>query len=349
MKYELPPMSSTESYGNGFQNASDQSTVATNPTSQTNTVFQCIVLVMGMIGASANGFVIIILVRSELGKKKATSSFIINQLALDLFSCVSLILTYIWKLAQVKLTGVWNFILCLTIGSEDILWVGINGSITNLVFITLERYAKIVFQMWHRNYYRNWMTYICIGLAWLNGFLTNFPTTWISTDFPNCQAYIQWPNQSDGEAFGIYFFMITEFIPLLVFIICYWHILLVIRKSGKMFNNHDKNTVTVGPSNQGKPNRGELSIIKTMVIITVLFAVCWTPNDVYFLLVNINCCPGFGITTNVWYGTLFLGFLTICIHPFIYGTKSEAVKHSILKFFGRKNSTVQPVDLTLHS
>ena len=84
------------------------------------------------------------------------------------------------------------------------------------------------------------MTYICIGLAWLNGFLTNFPTTWISTDFPKCQAYINWPNQSDGEAFGIYFFMITEQIPLLVFIICYWHILLVIRKSGKMFNNHDK-------------------------------------------------------------------------------------------------------------
>ena len=177
MNYELSPMSSTESYGNEYQNSSDQSTVATNSASQTNTVFQCIVLVMGMIGATANGFVIIILVRSESGKKKAASSFIINQLALDLFSCVSLILTYIWKLAQVKLTGVWNFILCLTIGSEDILWMGINGSITNLVFITLERYAKIVFPMWHRNYYRNWMTYICIGLAWLNGFLTNFPTT----------------------------------------------------------------------------------------------------------------------------------------------------------------------------
>ena len=175
MNSELSLMHSTERYESEYQNSSDQSTVATNPASQTNTIFQCIVFVMGMIGATANGFVIIILVRSESGKKKTTSSFIINQLALDLFSCVSLILTYIWKLAQVQLTGVWNFILCLTIGSEDILWMGINGSITNLVFITLERYAKIVFPMWHRNYYRNWMTYICIGLAWLKRISHEFP------------------------------------------------------------------------------------------------------------------------------------------------------------------------------
>ena len=50
------------------------------------------------------------------------------------------------------------------------------------------------------------MTYISIVISWIVGILTNFPSTWISTDFSNgkCEAYMVWSYQ-DALGYGIFY------------------------------------------------------------------------------------------------------------------------------------------------
>ena len=103
-------------------------------------VFQSCVIAIGFIGALANGLVIWILTRSTFNKdRKASNTFMLNQLFLDLCSCLLLMLSCIWKLAGARLQGRLNMVLCFLIGSENLQWTCINSSIANLVFIALER------------------------------------------------------------------------------------------------------------------------------------------------------------------------------------------------------------------
>ena len=109
-------------------------------------VFQSCVITIGLIGSLANGMVITLIVVVYYKKKKMVTStkFILNQLALDLLSCLSLVLDNSWKITNLKLQSGWNFMSCAFISSEVMTWTGVNGSVVNLVVVTLERYAKIV-------------------------------------------------------------------------------------------------------------------------------------------------------------------------------------------------------------
>ena len=368
-------------------------------------VFQSCVIAIGFIGAFANGLVIWVLTRSNFNKdRKASNTFMLNQLFLDLCSCLFLMLSCIWKLAGARLQGRLNVVLCFLIGSENLQWTCINSSIANLVFIALERYVKIVHFIWHRNHYRAWMTYASIAISWSVGILTDFPSTAVSTNWTdgNCEAYSVW-SQQDGFGYGVFLFVGNYIVPLIIFIYCYTHIWLTIRKrtktditdkkSGKVYRNdiitldqnqtpgnqvevkvfsaghgqnrtyegsskvHQKQTTkhnqmtktnTSGriqaaaenSSNTGQDQKSieksspgvghkhgsEDTILKTTLIITILFTVSWCPNNVYFFLLSIHRTGNFSMSSDLWYVCLFVAFLSQCLHPFIYGAELRKVR-----------------------
>ena len=103
-----------------------------------------------------------------------------------------------------------------------------------------------------------------------------------------------------------------------VFTFCYWRILAKVRKSAKYFDNCD----TVNAHHQT-----QLPLIKTMVIITVLFSVCWTPNTILFMFYVVDSIQG--MESSVWFATVALALFTVCVHPFIYGVRDKAVRKLI--------------------
>jgi len=117
--------------------------------------FQCAVVVIGVVGTIANALIIYALVASKQYKKHL---LIINQNALDLYSCLFLVITYIVKLCNIHLSGTLGHWLCVIFFSEN-LWCGIMGSIINLAAITVERYLKVVHAVWSKNKLHKWMIY----------------------------------------------------------------------------------------------------------------------------------------------------------------------------------------------
>ena len=372
-------------------------------TLKTVVVFESCVVIVGIIGALANGLVIWVMTRSNNNNKerRASSVLILHQLVLDFSSCILLIVTYLWKLTNAKLRGSLNVILCFFIGSENLQWTCLNSSITNLVFIALERYVKIVHPILHRNFYKSWMTRVSIAFTWAVGILTNFPTTWLSTDFTdgNCGAYTIWSNQ-DALGYGIFYLLVSYVLPMMIFIYCYLHIWLVIHRRGRIGvveprmpavvdisleleqqgkNGHtsdrkyvekipnstsDEYTCTGQKGSNTRPTKSHIfsiersishphqqhdvagiaskvphyhrskhTVLKTMVIITVLFATSWCPCSVYFFLLSLNCCGSLSVTSDTWYASLFVAFLSQCLQPFIYGSKFNNVRVYVRKLF----------------
>jgi len=116
--------------------------------------FQSAVLIIGVIGTAANGLVLYALVASKQHQKHV---MIVNQNALDLYSCIFLIVTYGLKLFNVRLSGSLGYWLCMLILNENLLWCGVYGSFCNLTVIAVERYLKVVHPVWCQNHLRKWM------------------------------------------------------------------------------------------------------------------------------------------------------------------------------------------------
>jgi len=103
--------------------------------------FACFVVIIGIIGIAANGLILYAMVASKQHKKQA---LIFNQNAIDLYCCVFLVILYGLKFFNIHLTGSLGYWLCMFLFSDSLLFYGLYASLFNLMFISIERYLKVV-------------------------------------------------------------------------------------------------------------------------------------------------------------------------------------------------------------
>jgi len=72
--------------------------------------FQCAVVFIGVVGTAANALVLYAMVASKQHKKHV---LVFNQNAMDLYSCLLLVVVYILKLCNIHLSGSLGYWLCI--------------------------------------------------------------------------------------------------------------------------------------------------------------------------------------------------------------------------------------------
>src|SRR6218665_902630 len=204
-------------------------------------VFFSFVIMIGIIGSIANGLVLRVLLSPKL-PTQTSNLLIINQVAMDLYSCILLIVSYVPRLSRMHLIGRSGWFLCVFFQNDMLTFIGLTGSIASVGTITAERYFKVVHPIAHRKNFRNWMIYAAIPLTWINGVLTNIAAIWTSGVFNGvCSGFYYWPAAELATTYAIIILIWEYFLPLLLFIYCYWHILAVIRGQMKVFHGHQDN------------------------------------------------------------------------------------------------------------
>jgi len=302
--------------------------------------FYMAVIIIGVVGTAANALILYALVASKQHKKLV---LIVNQNALDLFSCTFLVITYSVKLCNIVLSGWLGYWLCKLILSEIILWWGIVGSTINLATITIERYIKVV----HNSKLRNWMIYSAIAFAWIGSMIYMAILVFLTSAVINgvCYVYV-FKDRSGPFILFFWHFIFTYVIILLIFIICYGRILHVIRRQAKTMSSHNAagtNTATT------QSNRIQTNVIKTMILVCGLFAVMWLPTHIDGLIRLLSPNPKLD---SGYYVSLFVAFLYICCNPFIYATKFDPVKEILLGMISCKKTNVASIEtntMTLRS
>jgi len=295
--------------------------------------FQCAVVVMGVIGTATNALILYALVASKQHKKHV---LIVNQNVLDVFGSFFLTICYSLMLCKVYLNGSTGYWLCTLLLSESPIWCGIIGSTINLATISVERYLKIVHRTWSKKHLRKWMIYSAAAFAWIGSVIYNlavlFPTAKVIDGV--CYAYMFWKDEMAAVANVIVNLVSFYVIIILIFIFCYWRILAVIRHQASVMAGH-------GTSGGSSYNHIQVSIIKTMVLVSVLYGIMWLPNCICSSLLVFN--PNLPLLYSVYYWSVFMVFLYICINPFIYATKLDPVKEVLLRMIPFKKITEQGV------
>ena len=299
-------------------------------------VFCAFVLGIGLFGSIMNGVVLNILLSKEL-RSKASYLLIINQVVLDFLSCLFLLPCYIIKIQTIYLAGNWGKFVCIVFYSDASVYSLQAGSITNLVLIAAERYMKIVHVVFHRTYFKRWMSYLGLIFIWAVVVFINIVFVWTSEVVDGvCDSYYYWPSGPSFVAYGG-FVMVWEFaIPLILFVYLYGRILLFVRQRSQALNESHANQATA-TSLQTSAHRSQMNITVTMIIVSSTFVLFWLPNQLFYLLTFINSAYNVGV---VYYPTVFLIFLNVCTNPLIYAAKHEEVKSRIRKWFFK--TKVQP-------
>ena len=304
--------------------------------------FQCAVIVIGVVGTAANALILYGLIASKQQKKHV---LIVNQNVLDFFSCLLLVTTYSVKLCNFYLTGVGGYWLCMMLLSENPLSGTFLASKVNLMSVTIERYLKVVYPAWSKNNLHNWMIYSAVGFSWISGIVHMCPLTFATSDVIGgvCYSYMIWPSQMSQLVYGVWYFMSFYILVLAMFIFCYWRILAAIRRQARVMAGHSAAGSRTTQS-QSLSHQIQTNIIKTMILVSVTFAMCDMPMSICYLLFNIN--PNFllHVPDRFYYAVIFMSFLYICTNPFIYAIKFDPVKRVLLSLIPCKKIPVQPIE-----
>ena len=298
--------------------------------------FQLFVVIIGVIGTAANGLVLYALVASKQHKKHV---LIVNQNVLDLFACISLVITYSVKLSNIHPTGTAGYWHCVIIVSDILIWCGGIGSIINLAIISVERYLKVVHPVWSNKNLSNLITFLAMAFAWIASIVYNlavvFPTTIVLDG--ECHVFVFFTSKSAQMVQLFWDFLSFYVLILVIFIFCYGRILVAVRRQARVTAGHSAAGSSAG---QAQLNHIQTDVIKTMILVCVFYAIFWLPMNTVILLWSLAPHLHKQLDT-AYYISMFLAFLYICTNPFIYAAKFHPVKQVLIGMITCKKTTEQ--------
>ncbi|KAJ8033312.1 Galanin receptor type 2 [Holothuria leucospilota] len=339
-------------------------------------VIQVFYLVFGILGLFGNGLVLLVMVRIR-SLRTITNLFIINQSVIDFASSIFLLILlynpvkYDFKNWQFN---AWTLFVCYFWQSQYIFWSLMGCSTGNLIILTLERGVAVVFPIIYRNRV-TWRTAaVFVVLPWIFGFV--FQLYWPSVHhFVDGVCYPSFGNRNVQIAVGVIVFIFKLFIPVIVMFAVYVAILQRIKPKVTQVRNGNpslpnattqraplhapipdtqkttKNWATTPAAGEApkstsqavpQTHRIRLNIIKTLLLVTVVFAVCWTPTQLVFLVYNLG--GPLDIRGTLYKLSVVVVFINIWINPVIYTFKYRKFQDGLRKTFclGQRQTTGAP-------
>ena len=185
------------------------------------------------------------------------------------------------------------------------------------------------------------MIYAAMVFAWVGSIIYNLALVLQTTRVIDgvCYAYAIWKNEAGKIIHLIWNFVSLYVMILLIFIFCYWRILVVIRRQASVMAGH---SFAVSSAAQIQSNKIKTSVIKTMVLVCALYGISWLPTYICILLLSLN--SSLALPDSGYYASVFIAFLYICINPFIYAIKFDPVKEMLLLMIPCKKTAVQAAE-----
>ena len=293
--------------------------------------FQYALIVIAVIGTATNSLVLYALIvhNARETKKRVVNWLIINQNLLDLCCCLMIIVAASMTVSNIYLTGTFGYILCSIFISANAAYCFFNASIINLMAITVERYLKVVYPFWSKKHFKRWMIYAAIAFSWVGGILSMVPIGFITSVVyeGSCLGFqLYFEIFEIRVVYGTWNFLSFFILPVIVFVYCYGHIVLVMRKQMRVMAGHNVEGSAQSAS-QAENKRIKWNIIKTMIIISVFFVVCCGPQNLFVMVVT----KPLEELVPVYIATLVLPYVNMSLNPFIYARKHEGVRRILAR------------------
>ncbi len=169
-----------------------------------------------------------------------------------------------------------------------------------------------------------------IAAAWMVGPAVNLarfvPTTKVTAE-GLCIFNQIWPNPFWPTFTAIIICAVYLFIPLLLTLSLYLSIFVHLKRRASTWGSQDQSETM---------NKATTNVLKTLVLLTACFFLCWVWNITNFFLYNIGIRVSF--TSPFYNFTVFMLNISCCVNPFCYAVQYREFQNQVKRLFCLKRT-----------
>ena len=302
---------------------------------------------IGSLGIAGNMFVILVILMSSSLKQRLYNLFLLNQSWIDLTVAILIIVRTNLPSADVSSDTFLDEVYYRLWLSGMPLWATMHVSTTNLVFLTIERYLSIVHCMWHKVHVTRNCVLAMLVLVWVIGFIFEMAFVIPATVIRNGHCCpLECRPLGDAQAvFAIVHSIFTFYLPLAIILFCYSRITLMLHQNTRFRrnNNNNNNNKSVGGTMRMESRgiiwtKARRNTIQTMIVVSLVFTLCWIINQVYFVGYNLGYRDDLYSPLYKYSGIAV--YLNCCVNPLIYSFKYKHFKDELKRLWARFASIV---------
>ncbi|XP_063964948.1 nociceptin receptor-like [Lytechinus pictus] len=275
--------------------------------------------VMGIVG---NILVIIVVIHRR--KTRFATDVLIGNLAFaDFF-------TSLWMIPRPRsdlIPDNWKGMLyCRIEYSNVFMWISTVASVFILTVISVERLVAVKYPLKFKLIFSVQRSLWLVVFSWIGAAVLNTYTLAISKyDNENHMCKTELIGNGGHLATGTLLFLFKYVIPIAVMIGSHLAIIRELRADARSFEAD-------GPTAFEKPTQHISQTIRkmtrTVLIVVMVFIVCWSPDQICFFLFNLNVYPTY-MYSDIYRVFVCLGFLNSCSNPLIYSVRNEKFRKDL--------------------
>ncbi|KAJ8032515.1 Neuropeptide FF receptor 2 [Holothuria leucospilota] len=277
-----------------------------------------LMVILGVIGVIGNTLVCIIIIRAKFLHN--LTNYLILSLAFADLSASFFLVTNVFPLEAGLVTTppqgmVAAEIFCRLYSSRHFFWVSVTASVFNLIFVTFERFFAIVYPLHYPIYFDLRKVQIMVFLSWAVSNIQEAFAFFINFYIPEKQTCgYGYSNEQVGILVGVFVFLMSYFLPLIIMIIAYSLIFINLKKEA---HPGDQSQTQVQADSM---SRARKKVVQVLILVVIAFTVLWTPNQVTYFFENLKVEL---VPTDHTFYKLFrvMAFANSVINPFIYAFK----------------------------
>ncbi|KAJ3607791.1 hypothetical protein NHX12_024842 [Muraenolepis orangiensis] len=310
-------------------------------------VMYAVIFVLALVG---NSLVVYTVVKKRLAQT-ATNIFICSLAVSDLlitFFCVPF--TLLQNISSEWLGGV---LVCKTL--PFVQTTAIVTGILTMTCIAFERYQGIVYPLKMRRQYTSMRAYKMLGTVWIVSVVVGSPMLFVQQlevkyDFLYDHSHVccqeAWPSLAQRQVYTTFIMAALFLLPLLTMLFLYSRIAVELWLCKRVGDSSVLSTMN--QREVGKISRKKKRAVKMMVIVVLLFTVCWAPFHTVHMLYEYNDLEKKyeGVTLNTLFAVVqAVGFFNSFNNPIVYAFMNENFKKSCVSTLShclRKTPPVGP-------
>ncbi len=207
----------------------------------------------------------------------------------------------------------------------------------------------VIHPILHRNYLVDSKLYIFMAAGWIYGCLFKVTMAASTSAVKDGVCYFMkfWVSKTAAKAYGVLSFCLIMVIPICIMVYCYAKVVIVLRHRVAITSSTslDNNTTMSqkGKNSNLTNNKVQYNIIKTLVIVSCVYILCWIWNQVFFLLLTLGYITR--LNTPFYHFSQIAVFLNSVFNPVVYSAHYKPFQTGFKKIF-LKSSTNSSIGST---
>ena len=274
--------------------------------------------VMVLVNLLGNGVVCMVVLRYR-GMRAPINYLLVNLAVSDMMVALAITPQYVirWTFHHPK--GNAGDYMCMFITGGTFIWIGGAASAFSLVVIAAERYFAVVRPLSDRPRLTTGRLIAVITAGWIYALLFNLPLFFVVLyEDGEFHCVERWPTKKLAEAYTIACFFVFGAIPMSAMAFLYLKVLFKLWKSD----------IHVTQVSEQARIRSRLKVTKMVSVVSIMYAVCWLPNLVLYMLSQFK--PElYAYGSYPYVASVVLVGLNSAMNPFIYALHSTNFRQHI--------------------